>query len=73
MQERVTKVVFLVNKKNGGNLPIVSISLDDDSAARCRSHHAKTCLLAYGDSEGLDQPAHPRSLIKAFAVRKQNH
>ena len=24
---------------------------------------------AYADSEGLDQPAHPRSPIKAFAVR----
>ena len=35
--------------------------------------HAKTCLLAYAGSEGPDQPAHPRSLIRAFAVRKQNH
>ena len=34
---------------------------------------AKTCLRAYADSEGPDQPAHPRSLIRAFAVRKQNH
>ena len=26
-------------------------------------HHAKTCLLAYADSEDPDQTAHPRSLI----------
>ena len=25
--------------------------------------HAKTCLRAYADSKGPDQPAHPRSLI----------
>ena len=35
--------------------------------------HAKTCLSAYADSEGPDQPAHPHILIRAFAVRKQNH
>ena len=29
----------------------------------------KTCLQAYVDGEGLDQPAHPRSLIRAFALR----
>ena len=33
----------------------------------------KTCLRAYGDSEGQDQPVHLHSLIRAFAVRKQNH
>ena len=33
------------------------------------SRHAKTCLRAYEDSEGPDQPAHPRSLIRVFAVR----
>ena len=33
--------------------------------------HAKTSLQAYADSEGPDQPAHPRSLIRAFAVRKR--
>ena len=26
------------------------------------------CLRAYVDSEGQDQPAHPRSLIMAFIV-----
>ena len=38
-----------------------------------RSYHgprlAKTCLRAYADSEGRDQPAHLRSLIPAFTVR----
>ena len=27
----------------------------------------------YADTEGPDQPAHPRSLISTFAVRLQNH
>ena len=27
--------------------------------------HVKTCLLAYAESEDPDQPAHPRSLIRA--------
>ena len=31
--------------------------------------HAKACLRAYANSEGPDQPAHPHSLIRAFAVR----
>ena len=35
--------------------------------------YAKTCLWAYAGSEGPDKPAHPRSLIRTFAVRKQNH
>ena len=35
--------------------------------------HAKTCLRAYADSEGPDQTAHPRSLIRAFTVRQQIH
>ena len=29
----------------------------------------KTFLRAYADSEGPDQPAHPRSLIRTFTVR----
>ena len=32
-------------------------------------HTAKTCLRAYADSEGPDQPAHLRNLIRTFAVR----
>ena len=31
--------------------------------------HAKTCLRAYVDSKGQDQPAHARSLIRAFVIR----
>ena len=34
-----------------------------------RPCHAKTCLRAYANSEGPDQTAHPRSLIRAFTVR----
>ena len=30
--------------------------------------HAKMCLRAFAYSEGPDQPAHPRSLIRAFTV-----
>ena len=33
----------------------------------------KTCLRVYADREGPDQPAHTRSLIRAFIVRLQNH
>ena len=36
-------------------------------------HNAKTCLCAYMDSEGQDQPAHPHSLIRAFSPLKQKH
>ena len=35
-----------------------------------RPRQVRTCLRAYADSESPDQPAHPRSLIMAFAVRK---
>ena len=35
--------------------------------------HAKMYFLAYADSEGPDQPAHLRSLLRTFAVRKQSH
>ena len=35
--------------------------------------HAKTCLRAYADRDVPDQPAHPRSLIRALAVRKHDH
>ena len=36
-------------------------------------HHVKTSPWAYADSEGPDQTAHPRSLIRAFPVRWENH
>ena len=32
------------------------------------THHVKTCLLVYADSEVPDQRAHTRSLIGAFIV-----
>ena len=35
--------------------------------------HAKTCLWTYTDIEGPVQPAHLRSLIRAFTFRRQNH
>ena len=31
--------------------------------------HAKTCLKPDANSEGANQPAHPRSLISTFVVR----
>ena len=31
--------------------------------------HEKMCLMSYANNKGADQPAHPRSLISAFAVR----
>ena len=34
--------------------------------------HVKMCLWSYVDSKSLDQPAHSRRLIRAFAVHKQN-
>ena len=37
------------------------------------SYHAQTCLRASADSKGPDRSAHPHSLIRAFAARKQNH
>ena len=35
--------------------------------------NAKTSRRAFADGEGPDQPAHPRSLIRALAIREQNH
>ena len=29
----------------------------------------KTCLREFANNTGLDQPAHPRSLISAFVIR----
>ena len=37
-------------------------------SATCGSCHVKTCLWAYVDSKGPDQPAHSCPLIGAFAV-----
>ena len=31
--------------------------------------HEKTCLMSYANNKGVDQYAHPRSLISAIVVR----
>ena len=31
--------------------------------------HKKTCLWRFANNTGVDQPAHPRSLISAFVIR----
>ena len=36
------------------------------------SDHEKTCLMPYAYNKDADQPAHPRSLIRAFVVRCLN-
>ena len=32
--------------------------------------HAKMCFMAYANNKGADQPAHPRSLIRTYVVRR---
>ena len=53
--------------------PPLSVALptpDDNFTERTNGGgDAKTYLWAYVDSEGPDQPVHPHSLIRAFAVR----
>ena len=39
---------------------------------RCLHYLADPYSNVYSGSEGPEQPVHPRSLIKVFAVRKQN-
>ena len=34
-----------------------------------KPRHEKTCLMAYANNKGIDQPVHPCSLISAFVVR----
>ena len=48
---------------------IYSISSGQFSLRTCKLFHAKTNLRACADSEGADQPVHPRGLIKAFTIR----
>ena len=43
---------------------------EDTLMGSCR---AKRRPQLYADSEGTDQPAHPRRLIWAFSVRLQDH
>ena len=33
------------------------------------ARHDKTCLMPYANKKGVDQPAHPHSLIIAFVAR----
>ena len=44
-------------------------SREDATAIIIWAVPCENCLRAYAHSEGQDQPAHPRSLIKAFTVR----
>ena len=32
-------------------------------------HGKKTCLVRFANNKGVDQPAHPRSLISTFVIR----
>ena len=34
----------------------------------CEPGHEKKCLMSYANNKGVDQAAHPRSLISAFVV-----
>ena len=40
-------------------------------AAPCEN--VSSTLRAYAETEGLDKPEHPRSLIRTFTVLLQNH
>ena len=40
-----------------------------NNAEICEPGHEKMCLMSYANKKGEDQPAHPRSLIRAFVVR----
>ena len=35
--------------------------------------YAKTCIRVYADSEGPDQPTHPRILIRTVTICQKNH
>ena len=56
----------------GGFMKIIHLN-SVDLMTSFEPRHAKTSLLAYADNEGPDQPAHPLSLIRTFAVRKSGH
>ena len=51
------------------NRSSVSSSLIMRLTLSTRPYHAKTCLRAYAGSEGPDQTAHSRSLIRIFTAR----
>ena len=54
---------------SGGIRVKIFLNMDMKLIKSIWQHHAKLCLGAYADSEGPDQPAHSRSLIRAFTVR----
>ena len=53
----------------------IFLSLYLSSAGQCWENlsygpgHAKTCLMAYANNKGADQPARPHSLFTTFVVR----
>ena len=78
-------VLLVLHKSIAGRYRPISYP-DGPISARCRficnaswdfilrnSCPAKTCLRAYADTGGSDQPAHPLNRIRAFTVRWQNH
>ena len=44
-------------------------SEDKDAISECEPFYDKTNKMAFAPSEDSDQPGHPPSLIKVFAVR----
>ena len=63
----VKRYCLLIMKKSR-LMDLAKISIMFSPALLNGPRHAKTCLRAYADMEGTDQTAHPRSLIRAFAV-----
>ena len=63
-------VVFVRVWNNGGFSvgPSTYINLNSIWDTQCE----KTALMPYANSEGPDQTVHPRSLIRAFSVRRYN-
>ena len=50
--------------------PFVPISIPlSNRLSKIEPGHEKMCLKSYAKNKGVDQPAHPRSLISAFVVR----
>ena len=70
------KPIFLENKIKIKSIRLSSAEISPRSGkswnALCGLRHAKKCLRACSESKDPDQTAHLRSLIRAFAVRKQN-
>ena len=61
---------ILLNNKNTMQLLFARLFLHHYMGYVCR---AKTCFQSYADSEGPDQPANPRSVIRALAFCERNH